>query len=269
MRSRTPSLAVLALAAALPAAAQDLTIVSKATHDGGPPVTTTSYLTGDHVRFTQTEGQEMIMDLKSGQMTVIDGRKKEYYVITHQDIDQAMARAREAMNSPEVKRAQEQMKSLPPDVQKKMQAMMGGVASSIDVQKTGSTRKIAGYTCQDWTVTMGGMTKTEECLTSDLALPAQSWDTFRDYADSFKTMTANMGPMSQGMADMQAKMKAMKGFPLARKTTVSVLGRTTTSSTEVVEIKKGSVPASAWEIPAGYKKVENPMLAASARPRRR
>src|SRR5437667_40697 len=122
MRSRTPSLAVLALAAALPAAAQDLTIVSKATHDGGPPVTT-----------------------------------------------------------------------------------------------------------------MGGMTKTEECLTSDLALPAQSWDTFRDYADSFKTMTANMGPMSQGMADMQAKMKAMKGFPLARKTTVSVLGRTTTSSTEVVE----------------------------------
>ena len=35
-----------------------------------------------------------------------------------------------------------------------------------------------------------------------------------------------------------------------------------TSESEVIEVRKGSIPASAWEIPAGYTKIENPMLKA-------
>jgi hypothetical protein len=37
------------------------------------------------------------------------------------------------------------------------------------------------------------------------------------------------------------------------------MGTAHTSTTEVVEIKKGPIPASAWTIPAGYKRVESPM----------
>ena len=33
-----------------------------------------------------------------------------------------------------------------------------------------------------------------------------------------------------------------------------------TSASEVTEVKRGPIPASTWEIPAGYKKVESPML---------
>ena len=59
-------------------------------------------------------------------MTTIDNKKKEYYVITKQDMEAMKAKMQEQMNSPEMKKAQEQMKNLPPEMQKKMEAMMGG-----------------------------------------------------------------------------------------------------------------------------------------------
>jgi hypothetical protein len=59
---------------------------------------------------------------------------------------------------------------------------------------------------------------------------------------------------------MQQKMKALTGFPLATTVTTSVMGRATSMSTEVTEVRKGPIPASAWEVPAGYTKVENPLL---------
>jgi len=126
------------LLAALPAGADDLTIVSKMTRDGGEPTTATSYLSSDHARMVQPDGQEAILDLKTGQTTVIDGRKKEYFVVTRQDMDQMKAKLEQTMNSPEMKRAQEQMKNLPPEVQKKMQGMMGGGPGGFDVKKTGT-----------------------------------------------------------------------------------------------------------------------------------
>lgn len=258
MRLPISSLAFLVLSTALPAIAEDLTIVSKVTHDGGPAETTTSYVASDHVRMSRGGGGEMIVDLKSGQMTVLDGKKKNYYVITRQDMDALAARMREQMNSPEMKEAQEQMKNLPPEIQKTMESM-GGILA-VDVQKTGTTRTIAGYKCDNWTITMGRLSRTEECLTNELNFPAQSWDTYRKYADSMKSMMAPMGPMAKGLATMQDQFKKLKGFPLANTTTTNVMGRKSVSSSEVTAIRQGSIPSSAWEVPAGYTKVDNPMM---------
>ena len=71
---------------------------------------------------------------------------------------------------------------------------------------------------------------------------------------------AAMGPMAQNVAQMQEKFKDLKGYPMATDSAVNIMGRSTKTSTEVTEVKKGPIPASAWEIPAGYKKIENPML---------
>jgi hypothetical protein len=260
MRFSIHSLAALVLGASVFADAEDLTIVSKRTRDGKPSDSTTSYLASDHVRMAQDEGREAIVDLKTGQMTILDGKKKTYYVVTRQDMEAFKARMSERMNSPEMKQAQERMKDLPPEVQKKMEAMMGGAAGSFDVQKTGTTRKVAGYTCENWTVTLGQLSRSEECLTSELQFPVQAWDAYRDFAESIKSMTTALGPMGKNIAEMQEKFKSMKGFPLASTTTVSVMGRSTTTTSEVTEIKRGPIPASAWEIPAGYTKVDSPML---------
>jgi hypothetical protein len=259
MRFSTLSLAVLTLALAGPAAADDLTILSKVTRGEEPPTTATSYLTSDHVRVIQGEGREMIADLKTGDVTMVDGRKKQYFVVTRQDMDQLKARIQQQANSPEMQRAQEQMKNLPPEVQKKMQAAMGGLVGSVIVQKTGATRKIAGYTCENWTVALGQISKTEQCLSTELPLPVQAWDTYRDFANSMMSMMSAMGPLAKGFSEMREKMKDMKGYPLAVTTTTTMMGRPTITTTEVVEVKRGPVPASAWQVPAGYTKVDNPM----------
>jgi hypothetical protein len=264
MAFRMHFVAAALLGAALPAAADDLTIVSKVTRDGGEPATATSYLSTDHARMVQPDGGEAILDLKTGQITVIDGRKKEYYVVTRQDMDQMKAKMQQTMNSPEMQRAQDQMKNLPPEVQKKMQGMMGAAAGSFDVKKTGTTRKIAGYSCDNWTVTFGQFSKTEQCVTTELPVPVQTWDAYRDFAEGMRSMMASMGPMSKGITDMAAKMKEMRGYPLATSTSMSMIGHSSSSSSEVVEVKKGAIPASAWEVPAGYKKIDNPMLKAMA-----
>ena len=261
---RTLSLAVALLCFVVPAMADDLTIVSKVVRDGGAPETSVSYVSADHIRMSQGEGTETIVDLKKGEMTRLDTRKKTYYVVTRQDMDALVARMQEQMNSPEMKKAQEAMKNMPPEQRKQMEGMMGS-AMAFHVEKTGATRKIAGYNCQEWLITMGQMTRTEECLTTEVQYPAQAWEAYRDYAQKMQSAMSAMRPMAQGMSNAQEELKKMKGLPLAHKTTVDIMGRKSVTSSEVTEIKRGPIPATAWEIPAGYTQVDNPMNKAMQR----
>lgn len=260
MRFATHCLAVLTLAGAVPALADDLTILTKVTRGEEPATTATSYVTSDRVRVVQADGREFMADLKSGDITMMDGKKKQYFVITRQDMDDLKARIQQQTNSPEMQKAQEQMKNLPPEMQKRMQAAMGGLISAVTVQKTGTGRKIAGYSCENWTVSLGQFSKTEQCMSTELPLPAQAWDSYRDFSTSMMSMMGAMGPMAKSISDLREKMKDLKGFPLAVTTTTTMMGRQNTTTTEVVEVKRGAVPASAWQVPAGYTKVDNPMM---------
>ncbi len=261
MHRRLGFLAAVVMAAgpaAAAAVAQDLTIISKVTHDGGAPETRVGYMTRDHIRSVQGDGKEFILDSATGQMTVLDGTKKTYYLITRKDLDEMAAAMKERMNSPEMKKAQEAMERMSAEDRKKMEDVMGGMFA-FNARKTGTRRKIAGYSCEDWILTMGQISTTEECLTSELQFPPQAWEMYRSFADSMKTMMAAFGPMAKNIAKMQEQFKQMRGYPLANRTTMDVMGHRSVTATEVVEIRRTPIPASAWEIPAGYTKVDNPM----------
>ena len=230
-------------------AAQDLTVVQKVSSDKNPPMVVTSYLSADKIRWASAEGNEILAESAGGKFTIIDHKKKEYSVITLQDLD-AAATAMQA----QMKEMDEKMKNMPPAVREKMAGMMGG--ASVDVQKGAGSRTIAGYSCENWVVTMGTFSRTESCVTKDVVLPAKAWEGFQAFGNRMRAMA---GPMSKMIDQMQEKMKPMSGLALASTTTTTVLGRSNTTSTEVTEIKKGPVPASAWELPAGYKQTESPM----------
>jgi len=257
---RTAVLSALALVA-IPVGADDLTIVSKSTQDQNPPQITTSYMSSDKIRMANADGSELLAEPGSGKFTMIDNKKKEYFVVTKQDLEafSAAMAARMKEMEPQMKRAQEQMKNLPPEMQQKMAGMFGGLAAAINVQKLPGSRTIAGYKCDNWTITVGEMSRTEECLSTDVPFPPQLWESYREFANSMKNAMTAMGPMGQGLSEIQEKTKDMKGLPLATSTTTKVLGKASTSSQEVTEIKKGPIPATAWQIPAGYKQVESPM----------
>jgi hypothetical protein len=245
--------AVSSLAGAF-AAAQDLTIVSKVTGEGGAPETTTSYLSPQRIRMSHGEGREFMVDYKLGQMISIDHRKKTYSVTTQKDIDEWSAKIQERMDSPEMRKAREAMKDLPPEQRK---AIEGFGAGMFEVEKEGTSRKIAGYTCENWTISIGKLSRSEECLTTELKFPVQIFDMYKHYMESMRALMASMGPMGLDVNKTSEQFKKMKGYPLAVTTTVEIMGHRSVTASEVVEVKRTPIPASAWEIPAGYTKVEN------------
>ena len=157
----------LALAVSVSTAFADMTFTSKQTHNDGAPETAVSYVSAERVRMSQPEGNDIIFDLTSGDMTVIDRNKKQYWVMTKADWDAVAAKMKEVANSPE-------MQNLPPEVKQKMQAMMGGMMA-VNVEKTGNKRTVAGYKCDEYTITIGQFSKTTECVTNDLKLPVNAW----------------------------------------------------------------------------------------------
>lgn len=247
--------AVVSVGGAL-AAAQDLTIVSKVSRDGGPPETTTSYLSSERMRMAHGEGREAMVDYKLGQMISIDSKKKTYSVMTQKDMDDFATKMHERMDSPEMRKAREAMKDLPPEQRK---AIEGFGAGLFEVEKEGTSRKIAGYSCENWTISMGKISRSEECLTSELKFPAQMFDMYKHYMESMRAMMTSMGGMGVDFTKMSEQFKKLKGYPLAVTTTVDIMGHKSVTVSEVVEVKKGSIPASAWEIPADYTKVDSPL----------
>lgn len=250
---RTPLLALTLLTVATTAAAasDDLTIVSSHTDNGKPGHTTTSYMASDHVRMATGDGGESLVDLKTGVMTMLDGKDKTYYTITKQDLEQFTVKLKERMNDPEVKQGMELMKK-----------MTGAVAGSYEVKKTGVTRTVAGFSCEEWTIGIPGLSTIRECLTTALAYPAHAFDAYKEFSQGMQSAMSAMGPMAKSGAELAEKMKALKGFPVATSTSIEIMGMKRINSEEVIEVRRGDIPASVWEIPAGYKKVENPMLKA-------
>ncbi len=254
---RTLAAACAAALFAVPALAEDLTIVFKSTGGGGG--TSTSYYSSEKMRTGNAEN-ETIIEYGAGKIVSIDHKKKEYSEITLAEMEAALKAASARMEETNAQ-MQQQMANMPPEVRAKMEQMMGGVASSVTVTK-GATRQVAGYTCQDYTVAMGQMMTSNVCATTALQLPAPNVD-YRKLA-SFAGPAAAMAnnPMLKNMDKLTAEMKKIEGFTIAESTSMKVLGKSLDSSKEAVEIKKGPIDASAFDVAAltkGYKKVAHPV----------
>jgi Domain of unknown function (DUF4412) len=243
-------LSAVVLSVAALASAEDLTIVSRVTKGEAKPEIATSYYTSSKMRVSEGNGREMIADFASGTMTGIDHTKREYNVITQADLDAMMAQSEARSKEMDAK-----MQNMPPAVREKMAAMMGDFAASVEVKKGTGGRTIAGYSCENWIVTMGKMMTMEHCVSSEISVPPAMFDAMKRMMSSM----AAAGPAAKGMNGMWDKFKEMKGFPLATKTTMNIMGRSDTTLKEATEVKKGPVPAAVFDIPAGYKKVDSPM----------
>ncbi len=244
MRVSNRSLALagsLSLLAALPLAAEDLTIVFK----DGKGGTETQYLTATKMRSAGAK-QDSIIDFASGAMTMVDHQKKEYSTVTLDEMEAAMKQANAQMEAA--------MAKVPPEMRQKMEAMMGGAMGAITVTR-GGTRKVAGYDTQQYTITMGQSMTRVVWNTTGLQFPFDPAQFHR-----MTSFTALAGPMMKSSAQLAEKMKEAAGFTLAETTSVKMMGQGSETSREAVEVKKGAISADAFAIPAGYKKVDSPML---------
>ena len=230
--------AVLALAAfSASASAEDLTILFKSS-DGSTPA---HYYSKDRIRMNNGR-TDSIMEFTSGKIVHIDHQKKEYSEMTIAEIDESM----KAMSA----QMEQAMANMPPQMREKMAGMMGGGAAEAIVTK-GEARTIAGYPCQTWKVAMGTTMTQESCNSTALVPPFDP--------ANFQKLSRITVPMMQGVDKMFKKMAEIQGIALMNHTTMSMMGRKTDTTTEATEVKKGPIPADAFALPAGYKKVESPI----------
>ena len=233
----------LVLAALPVAGADDLTIVFK----DGKGALQTQYFTANRMRHNMGD-HDSIMDFATGTITSIDNKKKEYSQVTLEQMEAAMKQASAQM--------EQAMAKVPPEMREKMEQMMGGATGVITVTK-GGTKKVAGYDTQQYTITMGENMKHDVWNTTALQFPFDPTQ-FRKMSGFSGPMAG--GPMMKSTAKLAEKMKEVQGFTLAETTSVKVMGHGTDTSKEAVEVKKGPIPAETFAFPAGYKKVESPML---------
>jgi hypothetical protein len=224
----------LLLAAALaPAlAADEITMVSTFESSMAKGSTSTTYMGKDKLRTVEGD-TETIVDYTTGEMTFIDTKKKSYWTTSPADLEAKFAELNE------------QLQGLP------MMDKIFGAASEVEVTKLGSTQQVAGYTCNDYRISMGDAYVFELCATSELKPPA-------DVHQARRLMFANMGPMAGKMGKLFDEMSKIEGLPLVSNFSMTMMGRTMSTSTRATEVKVGSIPAATFEIPAGFKQKKSP-----------
>jgi len=223
----------LVIGAAATVAAGELTIVSKVTPAKGAPYTSTQYIAAERMRMSEGDN-DTIVDLEAGTIVQIDHKKKSYYETTFEEMRQHFAELDEMLAS------------------NPMMEKMMGAATEVRVEKTSSTREIVGHSCTDYVITFGKAFTETACVTPDLKMPAQ-------YYDASKMLYAMMGPMATRFEKTLDELKKLDGFPLLTDVDMTMMGIDASSTSEVTEIREGSISDDVFAIPAGYKKKKSPM----------
>jgi GLPGLI family protein len=194
-----------------------------------------------------SENSTMIVRLDKEAIYQINNAKKEYSVMTFAELE---AYTKKSTQKLEGKMAEltKQFEKMPPEQRKAMEQMMGkqGMTGSsnakIDVKKTGEKKTISGYGCSHYVMTEEGKEVGSVWTTTDVPDFKSMQKDFKEFGER---MAAQM-PMKGGQ--MSAAMAKMDGFPVQ----TTIAGITTT----VNKIEKKSPAASEFEVPVGYKKVD-------------
>ena len=233
--------------------------------------------TVDHNRTTNTTElkQKMYVQNGSGRMVDPAGRATlikgdTLYIIDDSDksyvaFDKVtMQQLAEKLNA-EMARLKEQLAKLPPEQRAQMEQMMGGALAgegkgwTVDVADTGKSDKVDGRACKLWNVTRNGELDEQICVVPYSALPGKEdfQKVFASFARSFEEMAKSV-PMLAGMManEFSAQVKA-NGFPVRRQAYVG--DNLSDVETLVKAWREEAIPASMFEIPAGYKQKQMPM----------
>jgi len=227
------AMASLALALAVSwALAEDLTIVSTVSSPSGSSSgTRTQYVSSSKIRLSSGD-HDTILDLASGQVTLVNVKKREYSETSLDEMRAFMSQIDAAMAGNRL-------------------AERVGRLQAIQVTRGPGARRIAGYDTQQYVLTMGDSMRFEIWTAPALDTPVQ-------YFDAHKVIYAAMGPMGRRFDSMFEEMKKVKGFPLATTMGYRLTMVQQQTLTEATEVRKGSIPAAAFEVPSTYRKVASP-----------
>ena len=225
----------------------------ESTISGGPAgeQTVKNYMMPKLFKVVQTgTGQgTIITNLQKKIILRVHDADKTYSEMTFAEMEAAMKKMGGQADA-KMEELQAKMKEMPEEQRKMMEKMMGPMAGgggAVEVKKSEETKTIAGHPCTKFEIVQGERTIMTIWATKDL----KGFGTMRtDWEELSRRMTEQMpGQMGKGIA---AGMKKIDGFPM--QTEIGPMIST------VTKIEQRSTPASAFEAPAGYKKINEPLF---------
>jgi hypothetical protein len=192
------------------------------------------------------EFSAMIVNLEKKLIITVNDKEKTYSETSFDDMEARMAQiSKEATAKDE--EVQQQLKAMPEEKRKMIEKMMGPMAGGtgpIEVKTSAEKKTILGYPCSKTEVVQDG--KTVMSIWSTKAV--KGFEALRaDWKQFSQRMTAQIpGRFGKMIAD---GMKKVEGFPME-----TDMGTIVSTATKV---ETRAIPASTFDVPAGYKKVED------------
>jgi len=215
------------------------------------------YVQNGNGRFVDREGRATL--IKDGTFYVIDEADKSYIMFDKATMEQLAKKINEAMEKMKAQLAQ-----LPPEQRAQMEAMVPGLAGgdkkwTVEAIDTGKSDKVDGRACRVWDVKRDDKLDDQICVVPYSALPGKEnfQAMFAKFAKVFEEMAKSV-PMMAGMMTNEFSAQAkVNGYPVrTRGYENGVLGDTE----QLLKVwREEAIPASTFEIPAGYKQKQMPM----------
>ena len=215
------------------------------------------YVQNGNGRFVDAEGHATL--IKNGTFYIIDDADKSYIMFDKATMEQLAKKISEAMAQ-----MKEQLAQLPPEQRAQMEQMMPGMAGGdrkwiVEAIDTGKSDKVDGRACRLWDIKRDGELDDQICVVPYSALPGKEnfQAMFANFAKVFEEMAKSV-PMLAGMMTNEFSAQAkVNGFPV--RTRGYENGKLGDDEQLMKVWREEAIPASMFEIPAGYKQKQMPM----------
>jgi hypothetical protein len=227
----------------------------------------TMYLEGERMRVENIDKSEhassVILDAAGKRLIMLDEKGKTYTEMTEQDMKQMRERV-------EVARAQmqERMKTMPPEQRKRMEEVMAGMGgpngpgakpakpSVLKFERLGQKKTINGFACDMYRVLEDGKPHEEDCISPWSVGLLQKSDLagLRKFSEE---MAKNFGAMAAGSQAGFDRLDKYPGIPVSRVPLEASGARG--EEEQIKSVKRGSIEAAKFAVPAGFTKKDLPM----------
>jgi hypothetical protein len=230
------------------------------------------YLEGNKMRVeSDKKGQPqegfMIYDGDKQKMIILDPAKKTYSEMTPESIKAMtsamtarMEEAKAKMSPEQRKQMDEMMAKMSPEQRKQMQGAMGGTSAraeqkpkeQIKWERTGAKQTVAGFPCEGFKELKGGKPDAEGCY-----IPWSAGAITKSDLAPMHKMEEFLSQSGMDASDRKfttfSQLDQMPGFPGVWVPTSS---DGPMEKQTVTDIKRGSIPADKFQLPAGYTKTD-------------
>lgn len=215
------------------------------------------YVQGGNGRFVDAEGHATL--IRNGTFYIIDDSDKTFVMFDKATMEQLAKKISEQME-----KMKEQLAQLPPEQRAQMEQMMPGMAGgdrkwTVEAIDTGKSDKVDGRACRLWDIKRDGELDDQICVVAYSALPGKEnlQAMFANFAKVFEEMAKSVPMLAGMMTNEFSAQSKVNGFPVrTRGYENGKLG----DDQQVMKVwREEAIPASMFEIPAGYKQKQMTM----------